>query len=583
MKKIKHREFIYSFILFTLCLIHILTSIFNIPFNDLVSKYSFYLLVVLGLLLVIYVSKKTVSNWLTVSINPELMPLVRGLYGIACLYSALQHFTLVPYGIEPYNFLVWNIKTPNILVYLIYTIHLLAIILIILGYKLRLSWIVLFITGGVVIPFSLEIFVKNIFNFYAMFIPVHIWCGVNDEKTKTYDGWPLLLMVISYGILMSTAGFFKLLDPVWQKGLGLYYSLNIPFFTPKYLWWILDNELLIKGLNWLTLIFELLSLPLLLFRKTRIYGMITLLGLGFFLTFIMEGIGVMGGPIILIACIAVLGLTKYPTLLKKYIPKFSYFKINRVNKMNKEFNPFWLSIVVFWWTLTGFYSNFYNHAIGSINYYPPKYGNFTINSAPLINNNHSFLVRLRYVNNVLKALRPPSAWEFVWTLELFDYHHLFDRVYFRVLLIDEKGLLYEPIKFFENDGAISWNQPLPGNEKFLLTAFRIMDDVRTNRFKKTNILSDPLSKELTGLIIYCKDKSSNNGNDIKFGKVQIKQVLQPFEYKGNFKTWKNSEWLDFYFYNISSEDGKCEVDLPIFDYSKLKIDAFRNEIIQPNF
>ncbi len=570
-------------IIFILCTIILLAKYFNFLTSGLIVKYSLYLIIIYILTVLIIFSRSYVEKYLSVPINPELMPLVRILYGLFCLYSAIQHLSLVPYGIEPYNFLLWDINTPSSLVYLIYTIHLLAIIFIILGYKIRWSWIILFVTGGAVIPFSLEIFVKNIFNFYAMFIPVHIWYGTNNNKTKAYNGWPLLLMGISYSILMSTAGLFKVLDPVWQEGLGLYYSLNIPFFAPRYLWWILDYEILMKALNWLTLIFELLALPLILFKRTRFYALITLVGLGLFLSFIMEGIGIMGGPIILIACLAVLALTKYPIILRKYMPAVFYFKLNCTKLKDKSFSPLWLGVLVFWWTINGFYVNFYQHSRNKLRFYPPKYGNYNVNLKPLLSKQSNVLLPIDYLEEILKPFRPPKEWEFVWTLELFDYHHLFDRVYFRIIFPDNKDGYDEPVVFFDEDGAISWQQPLPGNEKFLLTAFRLMNELRTEQFKDKGIVSNAMTNELRGMVFYCLDKSKRDYKEFKSATVQIKQIFQPYKFQGNSKPWKNNEWLDFYEYNFRLKEGKIKSDFPKYDYSRLKIDAFENKIIEPNF
>ena len=389
-------------------------------------------------------------------------------------------------------------------------------------------------------------------------------------------------MALSYSILMTSAGIFKLFDPVWQSGLGLYYSLNIPFFLPKYLWFILDNEFLIKLLNIITLLFELLALPLLLFRKTRLFALITLIGLGLFLTFVMEGIGIMGGPIVLVACIAILAITRYPKGLK-----YKFFKLFNFCKHKKTYEYLfaskWLALVVFWWTIFGVYVNFYNHARNSLNSYPPKYGNFIVNSEQRLAHTSRISVRLEYLKNILEISRPPEEWEFIWTLQLFNYHHLFDRVYFRIVFTDKDGAEKELVEFFDEDGAISWNQPLPGNEKFILSAFRMMDGLRTSEFKETGAMSIALTKELKGLIMYCINRASANSNNFSKAEIQIKQVFQPYNFKGNFKPWTDSKWIDFYNYDLILNKGILNRDYPIYNYSKLSIEDFKNRVIEPNF
>lgn len=563
--------------------IHFLISYLGIKNESFWLKTTFYVSAIYGIITLILFSEKQVRSWLTVSLNPELMPLVRILYGTLCLISAIQHFSLIPYGIEPYNFLKWGIQTPSFLAYALASIYIISLIFIIIGYKIRLAFIVLFISGGAVIPFSLEIFVKNIFNFYAMFIPTHIWLGINTVKSKKYTGWPLLLMGLSYAILMTSAGVFKIIDPVWQKGLGLYYSLNIPFFAPKYLWWILENKFLMQILNIITLLFELVALPLILFKKTRFLAVLSLVGLGLFLTFIMEGIGIMGGPIVLVGCLAMFALTTYPKNFKRNFFNAIIFNLDK-KVLGKNWGaPLWLGVFVFWWTLTGVYTNFYNEARNSLNFSPPKYGNFIVNEKPLLNNKSPISVRLAYLQNIFSSIRPSREWEPVWTLQLFNYHHLFDRVFFRIIFKDQHGNQKELIKFFDEDGAISWEQPLPGNEKFILSAFRMMDELRTLQFNSEGKISNAADKEFMGLILYCKNLDEANNSEFKTATIQIKQIFQPYNYKGDYKPWENSKWLDFYQYNFISKEVKLNTKIPVYDYSKLQIDAFSQGVIKPNF
>lgn len=561
-------------LLFFLLLLYSVFSYFSIVFSSkILHVIIFY---VLGG--IVFLTRNRVIKWISIPLNTHLLPIVRVLYGVLCLYSAIQHITLIPSGMEPYNFLVWGIETPSFLAYFLSGLYIIALVFIITGYRLRFAWVLLFITGGFIIPFSLEIFVKNIFNFYAIFIPASAWLG--QKTTKGNEGWPFLLMGLSYSFLMTSAGIFKLLDPVWQEGLGLYYSLNIPFFLPRYLWGILDSEILMRSLNWITLIVELICLPLFFFKKTRIYALLSLLGLGFFLTIFMEGIGVMGGPIILVGCLAILSLTKFlenqSTL--KYINNFLYKNV----KVNDKYSlNIWLGVFIFWWSITGMYVNFYKHIPSNLSTFPPRYGNYTIHKEPLFVKKTNYILKLGdKINYSLKKTRPNSAWEFIWSLELFDYHHLFDRVYFRVVFFDEHHKMYEPIKYFDKYGAISYEQPLPGNEKFILSAFRIMDAIRKETFIRDLKLQQRMEKELQSLIKY---SSKGNINNYKYAKIQIKQIFQPYDFQGNYKKWGENEWNDFYEYDFTFKKGVVSKTFSSYDYSKLKINVFKNKLITPNF
>ena len=106
-------------------------------------------------------------------------------------------------------------------------------------------------------------------------------------------------MFLSLSLLVTCAGLFKLFDPVWLSGYGFYYSFNIPYFAPKFLWRLLDYEWIMILFNYFAILIQVLTFPLFLFRKTRALGALFFMLFAIYLTVGMLGIGLVCGPTLL--------------------------------------------------------------------------------------------------------------------------------------------------------------------------------------------------------------------------------------------------------------------------------------------
>ncbi|WP_339847482.1 hypothetical protein [uncultured Dokdonia sp.] len=578
---ITKRLLIFTAVLLVFLILHIVVHSINFSNELWWSQFSFLGLFITVLVGIVYLTKSFLLKFLRANINVSILPIVRIIYASLSLFSATQHFSLIQYGLEPYNFLRWGIETPSFLAYALSAVYILALFGVLIGYKIRISWVLVFFLGGAIIPFSLEIFVKNIINFYAIFLPASYWYGKRPEENSTMISWPLILMGISVTALSSAAGLYKLLDPIWQSGYGLYYSLNIPFFPSEKIWPLLNYEWFMLTGNWLAVLIEIIALPLFLWRRTRFLGILCVIGLGLFLTTAMQGIGLMGGPVILSIGLVLSALVRVPEMLESKLIKLNEILSKKSFKPNKLDKSLVLPLLLAWLTITGFIYRFYEASVNKLNYSPARYGSYNVTTAPIFDTKGAMYVRLNYIKNFLSYTRPPIDWEYTWSIPLFDYHHLFDRIYFRVILNDSKGESYEPIEFFSSKGALSSSYPLFGNEKFILTSFHIMDDVRNAKLIRENQISQKLTSELNGLILYAADYSKHI--DFVSGTIAVKPIFQPYTYKGNYKEWEQEDWIDFYFFDMKNEVGQLENKIPVYDYSKLEIVPFKNKVITPNF
>lgn len=526
-----------------------------------------------------YKLRNPIRKSMQVRLNTQFFPAFRIIYVLICLYSFFQNITLIESQLEPSNLRIIGLEFSEFYAYLFNGIYLLSLLAIAVGYRIRLAFILLFITGGIVIPFSLEIFLKNIINFYAIFIPTYAWYGKKSPKGQ-YDGWAVVLMVISFSFLMSVAGICKLFDPVWQDNLGLYYTLNVPYMTPEYLWPLLDYYGLLVVLNWLTIFVEVVCFPFVFFKKTRIISLYCLVFLGLFLAFMMWGIGIVGGPVVLAGCLLALSITNIPNKLSKYIPKIRLSLIKGDNHRVKSHQGKYIGLLLYAVTLIHIVFYSIDLFIGSLNYKEvPKYANYNIVSEQYISEKSPVHKALKTTSKTLKKIEVPQLWRFVWSLSLFDYHHLFERRCFRVVFEDKQGNTSEPTKYYNDDGSLSSEHPLYANERFFFLGFRIMEVLEKEEMDTSTEGVKLLVEEMNAIIRY-----SNKG-DKKFTKAKIllKNLYQPYGYQKEHKPWIDENWFTFYIYELDTGKETIIDSIPRYDYSKLKIKEFKEGIITPNF
>jgi uncharacterized membrane protein YphA (DoxX/SURF4 family) len=104
-----------------------------------------------------------------------------------------------------------------------------------------------------------------------------------QPKNKQMPGWYVLLfLAITLGYLYFPSGITKLMSDMWLKGLGIWCSGIAPYnhwnnFHQLYI----DNYWLCVGINWFVIIFELVFIFLLLYR--RWHAIIAIIGIGFHL------------------------------------------------------------------------------------------------------------------------------------------------------------------------------------------------------------------------------------------------------------------------------------------------------------
>ncbi|TDN37713.1 DUF393 domain-containing protein [Hymenobacter sp. UV11] len=85
-------------------------------------------------------------------------------------------------------------------------------------------------------------------------------------------------VLVGIGFVYFDSALYKLTSPLWLTGLGMWKPLSLPYETPFNYSYLLNQEVLVKFLGYLTLVFELVFLFLYPFRRYRPW--LLLIGLG---------------------------------------------------------------------------------------------------------------------------------------------------------------------------------------------------------------------------------------------------------------------------------------------------------------
>lgn len=517
------------------------------------------------------------SRFLSVPVDARFLPATRVAYAILCLYTAAQHLWAVDYGMEPSNFPMLGIPEDKVLAYGCYAIYMAALVSLMLGKWIRASWIIVFGMGGLLIPHSLELFIKQPLNFFAMFISPALWRGDRSAETPS-AGWPLLMAALAIAFITAGAGVFKLFDPVWLHGTGFYYSLNIPFFCPKHLRPLLDSWPLVLFCNWATVVLEIIAFPLLLWRRTRALALLCVVGLGVFLAWPMWGIGLVGGPMVLAFVPAWMGIC--PPLARWWL-KLRKKPLDGATAVQPAIADQHLpgyAVLIAWWTILGFVGT-------SLSKYdrfktsPPLYGyqQFEVHARPVRIPTH-VEDRIADTYEGLALIRPYKLWEWVWLLELFDYHHLFERAAFQARVVHVDGT-EQLVSMFDEDRALNSDIAWFGYIHFLknvdaIRSLRHRDRLKPNVVAYHQAVMDDIARYAMA--------QAPTGNAVREVVIDVHPLHQPLKFEGDSKPWLTvTRYEPFYQYDPSTSTGRVIGAVKPYPFHLLDVPAFRDRVIVP--
>ncbi|EZH72939.1 hypothetical protein ATO12_18130 [Aquimarina atlantica] len=122
-------------------------------------------------------------------------------------------------------------------------------------------------------------------NFMIMFLPIHkslsvdLWLkkiryiqqGIEYIPSKVSRINYLLPVFLGLGLVyLDSVVFYKIQSPMWLRGLGLWLPSSLTHITITKIQWVLNQELLVKSMSYLTMTFEFMFVFLFWNKKFRI-------------------------------------------------------------------------------------------------------------------------------------------------------------------------------------------------------------------------------------------------------------------------------------------------------------------------
>jgi hypothetical protein len=160
---------------------------------------------------------------------------------------------------------------------------LITLICIVIGYKTKTALIVNYIFNlfffSVTTLFEYHIdYVYTAVNFISMFLPLGISLSIDSYiRTKSLISEKIsfanafIIFFPAVVLVYFDSIFHKLPCEMWQKGLGLWLPGSLPQYTWLNLNFILNQELLMKALSHITLLFEATLIFTIWFKSLRFY------------------------------------------------------------------------------------------------------------------------------------------------------------------------------------------------------------------------------------------------------------------------------------------------------------------------
>ncbi|MDP2385472.1 MAG: DCC1-like thiol-disulfide oxidoreductase family protein [Bacteroidota bacterium] len=160
-------------------------------------------------------------------------------------------------------------------VYIFY-VWIVTVALLIVGYKTRFVAILNYIIGlfliGTIDTYEYHMFYAYMgINFIMIFTPVsesysldNLLYRINNSSVrklnqpteKVSEFYYYLLLFYGIAIVYFDSIFYKLASPLWKDGLGMWLPASMPFVVNVNASWLLNQEMLMKFLGYLTIVFE---------------------------------------------------------------------------------------------------------------------------------------------------------------------------------------------------------------------------------------------------------------------------------------------------------------------------------------
>jgi hypothetical protein len=237
------------------------------------------------------------------------------------------------------------------------------------------------------------------------------------------------------------------------------------------------------------------------------------------------------------------------------------------------------AILLVWWTVLGIFSLSLSK-YDRFKYSPPLYGytQFEVTTPPVVALPEHIEQRIHDIYEGLNMLRPHRLWEWVWLLELFDYHHLFERAAYQVRVVDTAGTQHL-VGLFDEDRALNMDVAMFGYIHFLkpvdaIRALRHRDRAKPERLVYYSAVMDEIARYAIAQL--------PPGLAARTAIIDVHPLHQPLKFEGDSKPWLTlTHYKPFYQYDPATRAGKVIGSVAPYPFDRLDVPAFRDKVIVP--
>lgn len=536
--------------------------------NNIIYHILFYSILILIFYFIVYYFRNNISinnfgfkiqNYLPNVKNYEFISIFRILHSGYLIIMAIQLIELIPFSF-------FGFESNHNLILFAHYLWIFLSFLILLGTNLRILYIINFLLTTFLLGGNIGDVMLKIASFWMIFIiPVGNVYFKNKILIRDFESninYGIFYLGLNLSFLISTAGLFKLLGPVWLKGLGFYYAYLQPWIKVDFSEFLLDYDFFIYPMNYLGISFELLAFPFFIFNRTR---KISILFMICFLSLVCFPLRIDPvGPAGLIIIVLLLSFYKF---------KFS----KRIISNNTSNTHYTLTFFVTFFVLSQlFLTTFINFKRISYPFveYPFRLKNEVVIKKSNQNTNNK--------SNFIEYIQPIGKLISFNYYSIFGFNHSFARGIYNIKSYKD-GHEFELIKVFDKDGYVPHNSDRSGIFK-PLHLHVVYGDIgimanKVGKYEINEILNHQDSTLLKSIfnfanVRYKRKYNQNLDSSILF----INSIDVPNKYVGLYKS-VDDEWNLILKYIYDKNELSIEYIGKSQNFNKIEIDEFKNEEI----
>jgi hypothetical protein len=502
-------------------------------------------------------SNKFIENNFGGTISTKVLGVYRIILGLLSFFYAYSYIEALP--------LIWfddleNLSHYNMMAYVWCIVGLLILI----GFYSRIFLLInFFLTWYLVIGQNTMYTVEEMFYqqlaLWSVFINLDHHYGITwylkkkrGEDIKAYINSGAIYFI---GLVMSmylfSSGYNKFIDPLWRNGYGFYHTLLLPWIKPKNFNTLLDYEWLMLFLNYLAIGFQLFSLPLYLFKKTRWIASVMNFTFTILLTFMFTGLSFLGAFGMLLLILPVLA----DSFLQKLFWRKNEVPIRRFSGQWKKYLVIFVSVICFFQFVFSVLPFLLVKSYPKT-FYPISIENEVQKEYPKWFDKYKVLY-YGYGKPVFKLLNKLSKNTIrVQEFALFNIQHTIAIYEYKVMIKTAEGQTIEPLEVYTDDKVFSKDLSFFSGLWYETQMYHVSNFCHS--LNTDQDISEYTLNRIKGILNYAKVRAEKESENPKEIILYSASLQTPNKYVGQYPEIHNQKWIPIYSFDVENEEYRFE-------------------------